>query len=551
MSYTRHLDIAEKAVASLLIGLGLIHFAVFVGIMAPTSLWIDEIISIRDFSGQGLAASITRYPEPNNHIFYNALQSLILNGSDYDPVRARMLSILATLGGIVLMAHFLWRHGKTVEAGLAVLAIGASNFLLKELCQARGYGLQFFLLILLAVILWRDEESNSASRLWFGGLVVALLVWTAPSILLVLAPFGLLHIALSASRRRLFIMWSVAALISIGLYSPVLPSMLKAFTSFEEQHGALFNDWLTLGSISAHYFNEPFHAALFILLIISLAASLCIAKQKLRSPINWLAAFAIALALGWLSGNPPSRVYAPMAGVVWLSACFSLGTVTRQMKSPTARRITSVAAILLMFALLPGARQIGGYRYLPREDWQGVADFITTTYPPGTEIWCTSRGSLLELYLPASYPLITEVDKNRFHQGHQLLVDTRSSPSQPLPNIDYTGAFSAVIPQVRGDGQVIIFKPSPSLPTIALPESPEYVLKQADPKLTVYSLIHIGGVPFLEKCFILELDHTLTPAGDQLSHGDKLEILEIKRPILGLATPVNMQSETIHATYAQ
>lgn len=53
--------------------------------MATTSMWNDELYSIRHFSQQGIFTAWTDYHVPNNHILFNMLASFVPSSLAYAP----------------------------------------------------------------------------------------------------------------------------------------------------------------------------------------------------------------------------------------------------------------------------------------------------------------------------------------------------------------------------------------------------------------------------------------------------------------------------------
>lgn len=551
MSDKNHFALAEKAIAALLIAWGLLHFAIFYLVMAPTSLWIDEIRSVRDFASQGLWTTLSTYPEPNNHIFYNALQSFVLNPEQlYDPQRARLLSFIFALGSILLVAVFLCRRQRFIEAGLSVLLLGSSVKLLSIVCAARGYGLQMLLITGLALTLWTSEQPQQKKNLWLAGALVVLVIWTAPSILLAIAPFGVLSIILTKPYKPILIMWVGAAAATMLVHAPVLAQFIEVYTTFSDTHGALFNGWQALAAISSDYFGDANLVALFIGLAIAFGCSLCTAKQKDASPAIWLGAFVAAVTLGWISDNPPPRVFTPLAAVVWLSAFISIGGMVRGLKRPTAQAGVATTAIAAVLLLIPRTRALGDYVYHPMENWLGVAEFIELAYPPGTPVWCSSRPELLDLYLPDAYPLLDSFDEARYRGGALVVVDTKMPPTQPLPTAVFSGTIMVPIPQVREREQSIYLTlPSP-LATAASRDQPGFAIKQTDAKQPVHALLHIGDASLFKESLVVENDRSLTPTDNLVWRYSGIEVIVVRRPILGLAVPGELANEPVCAIFA-
>ena len=167
----RSLPVAIEALVALSLALfGLAHLVLHMHAMATTGLWNDEIASIRDFSGNGLWTTLTHYPAPNNHIFFNALNALMDWADPYQPLRARAWSF-AAMGALFGIGVFGFaRRGSFLEAGLYAHLVFMSSELIALGLHARGYGLMALFTLLTALCVWRHErEPARPARLTIGG----------------------------------------------------------------------------------------------------------------------------------------------------------------------------------------------------------------------------------------------------------------------------------------------------------------------------------------------------------------------------------------------
>ena len=78
--------------------------------MATTSLWNDELYSIAYYSAKGPLFTMTSESySPNNHIFFNLLNSVTPGHDRFDPVRARFWSwVFVILAFLLIIVSQAW-----------------------------------------------------------------------------------------------------------------------------------------------------------------------------------------------------------------------------------------------------------------------------------------------------------------------------------------------------------------------------------------------------------------------------------------------------------
>lgn len=460
--------IREPILVLPLVLLGCIHFGLFGTAMLPSSLWIDEIISIRDYSGNGPLAALTTYHEPNNHIFYNFLQSLMPWRGSYEPLAARFLSLAFTSAGAVAGAQLLFRRHLWFEGSLFVLVIGYSSSLLAVLLNARGYGLQFFLTILLLWMAASYSERESRRDLVGMSLTTALAVWVAPSILLFLVPFYGMYATLLAPRREVvYAIFATCALILV-MHLPVLREFLIAFMDYDDAHGAFFGSWQSF-LLVFQVISGDFHPYGIIgLAFLSLAYGTLLKTRALRWKASVLqtlcllslVAFFFALILARLSANVPPRVFAGFAPALLLPLMVLPIDFLRRLMGPASLKSCIGLFVVVVMLVYPGREKLQNVSYLPIENWKGTAAFIHDAFPEGTAVWSFFRPELLQLYLNDSYPLTREFDQSSFERGEMIVVDSDFWAGDRYTDRVDSDAFGIVrIPQFRNAYQAVIFQP--------------------------------------------------------------------------------------------
>ena len=157
--------------------------------------WFDEVLSLNDFILVPTLTTVTDYRYPNNHVFFNLLTNLALHRLGVHNifrlmdrpwiVRSLMLAI-STLALVALYAvgkRFFGRRAGAAAVVILATTIPFYNFAV----QVRGYALSVLLLSILLYFVWGIEEHPTVGRALGAVTVSALLMYTIPLNLYVLA----------------------------------------------------------------------------------------------------------------------------------------------------------------------------------------------------------------------------------------------------------------------------------------------------------------------------------------------------------------------------
>ena len=124
------------------------------------SLWGDEIVSVERFSSQGLAICLSDYTIPNNHVLFNAINSVLPGAGSFDPLRARIVSFVAvTLGLLLACFALIRRRAWLVLLAFSIAYLGDDRLLGVHLA-ARGYGMLGLTAVLVCLLAWRHLENE-------------------------------------------------------------------------------------------------------------------------------------------------------------------------------------------------------------------------------------------------------------------------------------------------------------------------------------------------------------------------------------------------------
>ncbi|MDW8295723.1 MAG: hypothetical protein RMJ97_02460 [Raineya sp.] len=150
---------------------------------------VDESYSSLFFSSQGLGVTLTHYPAPNNHIFYN-LTSIFWKLFVKDTILAVRLTPLLTfwLTELILFV-FLLRKNNFQVAFLTILLVGLGFSQSFFSVHGRGYMTYGFFSVLAFLTFIMYLQNKHALYLWIFGIACVLGFWTMPIFLYIMATF--------------------------------------------------------------------------------------------------------------------------------------------------------------------------------------------------------------------------------------------------------------------------------------------------------------------------------------------------------------------------
>lgn len=384
--------------AALVVALcALAHLALATYALTTTSLTTDEFGTIFSYSARGPWHVMTDYDAPKNHIFFNLLNSVTPGRESIAPARARLYSVLATLGIVVVMAVYGSRTGRWLEAAAWMAAWAATTSALEMGLLARGYGL----LALAAAFSCLAAERFFTTRdgRWLIALAVTTVLgtYTVPGYLFFGAPLLLAVWALDRTRRSFFAGVG-AALGILLLYSPVLFAVLGSGSGYGAKYESDFQRW---GDIirAVRVYGLPGSNTFHTLWILAAGLPFLVASP---TPINralrvvafaTFAAFGILLALK----TPPLRMAAFI--MVPLAFCVVGGAGEILRRCPWRGVATAFGIALALWLALFPARQAAAFRYVPLENWSDAAALIDAAFPVDVAVDYGRNGKYLRHYL--------------------------------------------------------------------------------------------------------------------------------------------------------
>lgn len=441
----------------ILIGTFLCAWPVLQG-MATTSLWNDELFSISRYSSRGASYTVTNYHQPNNHIFFNLLNSVTPAKNRYWPARARFWSYFFTVSTLLVILVYQARVGQLFEGSLQGFFFLANLSYLDLVLQARGYCL-LALATTVCTVLTLDYFRAPSLRPLIGiALAVWLGTWTVPTFVLFGAP--LFFVLLCYTRDWRWLWAGAGAFVAICIvYWPVRTELFRASQTYGGEWGKAFADWSAIGSIFSTYL--VFEAPSWVVFLVVTASVITFLLGRVESAAD-KAGLCLGLAV-LLTFAACLKMETPMkrtvAFVVIPFGFIMITAFARLLHAPRFRGIRSFALYgTAIIALAYSFHVFFTFRYVPYESWLETARKIEDNFPKGTEVFAPFRPAWLQVYLAKAYPVTTRMDPAKLLTGRQIVVDSAPTARQQYPTDQLPKGYAlSTVPQRLGKKQRIYY----------------------------------------------------------------------------------------------
>jgi hypothetical protein len=428
--------------------------------MASTSLWVDELYSIKEYSAKGPSFTMTHYI-PNNHIFFNLLNSLTPGRDRFNPLRARLWSVVFVALAFLIIIVSQALAGQLFEGSFQSFLFLANLANLDLILQARGYSVLAFAALLCIILTW--DYFRRPSLVPFVGMALAVWVgaWSVPIFLF----FGgaLFSVLLIYSRDWRWLVSGAFALALIGLvYWPVRNAVLESARSYGGEWGTEFKTWAAIGDIFSRYLC--FRVSDWLTFLIVTLVTVAFLSGHIKSPAE-KASLCLGLAI-LLSFTVCLKMQTPLKRTMAFTVV-PFGFIATTL---LARFLRSVAPrwqrLGIMFGITIAALVFAGhvqktFHFVPMEAWLETARTIERRFPKGTEVAAQFRPELLSLYLSPDYPMTKQFDPAKFMAAKQIVVDSSFMPERRFQiNQLPRGYAETPVRQRRGGKQTIYFWPT-------------------------------------------------------------------------------------------
>ncbi len=410
------------------------HLAPVYRFMATSSLWQDEIYSVEVFSGHGWQKAVTDYSAPNNHIFFNLVNSLTpRTANPFLPGRARFWSFVAISSLLLLSFWQQVRQRQWLAGALAVWLVAINQELVQLGLQARGYG---FTLLAGAITCWLVESYCRNPRrdrraMWGLAFVTILGTYSIPTYI----GFGggLMLVLLLAYRDWRWIVTGIVTLaVTVLLYLPVMGQLQENAASYASQWGERYAGWSAVqATVGIYLFNDPRSSPFVLALFPVLLLALFLGRKKMgpqaSAAMALIGATLIFLLLCLKIRTPLVRTTA----FVVLPLIYSIVVVFQnamELLSKTWLR-TVLCLVSTVLIGLTTFKVASKRKFVPIENWKGSAEAILAHFRPGVEVWSfpPSRNHIGK-YLSQDFPVVKTFDKEKFLAGQQVVLEARGNP---------------------------------------------------------------------------------------------------------------------------
>ncbi len=437
--------------------------AQYISMMATTSLWMDELYTVLNFSAKGAWTAWTDYHVPNNHILYNVLNSGWPVAIAHEPVPARLLSFLA-MGAVFVLLALLAVEARAWGGGaLAMLLLATNTETLDLTLQARGYGLAT--LACLVQVTAAGRYLRQDHRGWLALTVAAAFVGGAalPVYILFAVPFCL-GLLILRPRRDVAIAIGAAALLGAAFYAPTVRQIIAASSAYAEIWGTEYVSLDAVGGTFSYILPAGLGSIAYAVLVAWAIGYGVLHADRPQRQFVALGVASVVLFVGLcLAMTTPLVRTTQFAAIVPLVLLVAV-TGRRSIRPDTPR---AIANGLLLAAAIPlciiAADHLRDLRFKPIEAWREAAHAVDLAAPAEAPVFVTLRGHLLALYLRDPARVVDAFDAERFRRGALVVVDSDFRAKDRFSGTDHApGAVDAIVPQVRGRRQIVSFVPPAS-----------------------------------------------------------------------------------------
>ena len=428
--------------------------------MATTSLWVDELYSIKEYSAKGPSFTMTHYI-PNNHIFFNLLNSVTPGHDRFNPLRARLWSVVFVALAFLIIIVSQALAGQLFEGGFQSFLFLANLSYLDLILQARGYSVLAFATMSCIVLTWDYFRRPSLVAFVGMALVVWLGAWSVPSFVFFGGALFLVLLIYTRDWR-----WLASGLFALALsvlsYWPIRSAVLESSRTYAAQWGTEFATWAAIGDIFSGYLCFGANAWLTFLVVTLVTVAFLLGH--IESPAE-KASLCLGLAM-LLSFMVCLKLQTPLRRTMAFTVIpfgFIMATLLARLLRSMASRWQRLGIMFgITIAALAFAIHIQKtFRFVPMEAWLETARTIERRFPKGTEVVSQFTPEWLSVYLSPDYHVTQQFDTAKFVATKQIVVDSPLMPGKRFQiNQLPKGYAKRTVPQRRGGKQTIYFWPT-------------------------------------------------------------------------------------------
>ena len=431
----RMAKLAEAAAILAIVCSALVFAALYFHAMATTSLWVDELYSIDRYTSHGPWFVITHYTEPNNHIFFNLINSLLPGSGSVVPLRARMWSFVFVAMTFAWMMWEFRRRAHWLGGALAIAVLAGNSEWLYLHLQARGYGLTALCALAMSITVLRFMETNRSRHLAVIGTCTVLGTWAVPTFVGFAAPL-LLLLFLQKKDRHTFFTGALAAGGILLAYAPVLEPLLSQMGSYGATWGReygtsaaiprLLRTFLLHPSVTGIPFGDHAMQGLLLLLLL-LPYGLWRSPNPLGQGVRLVlgaVAFFLLICL-WLQ-TPLLRATSFVVLPIVFCAAHEVSHIANRVRPTIVLPLLCI--VLALLQVQHTWDKTRSFHFIPIEDWQGTARYIEQTLPDEAPVYVSVGSEFFRKYLKRPVHISDAFDATAFAEGGVAAIETAFAP---------------------------------------------------------------------------------------------------------------------------
>ena len=383
-----------------------------------TDLWVDELLTLLDFSRQPMGQILTSFPNQNQHMLFSIMSHASIEIFGDSAWALRLPSVLLGVASVFAFFFVCRKFLSIREAllGCALMTVSYHHIWFSQ--NARGY-MGLLLFTLLATWCWFQALDSNKWRWWLGySASVVLGMWLHSTMAFVVAAHGLLFLTMlifpglggqktetSPERRvgfRPWAAWLISITVTLQLYALALPEFLAVGLHEESKDSEWTNIfWVVSESLRGLSFGFAGFAIVLCGGVFVAFGWVSVFKKSRRLAVLMILPAILAGATMLLLGHNlwPRFFFFSMAfglliivrGATELPV-FIATFVTSLKERPQITAFAGTALTLfIIFASLSGA--LRNYA-LPKQDYSGARKYIESHSLPGDRVIVVSLASL-------------------------------------------------------------------------------------------------------------------------------------------------------------
>lgn len=360
------------------------------------TLAYDEIWTLTNFTRLPWYELLFDLTLPNNHPL-NSITVKFMTLFDFSQEYIRLPNLFAGLGSVVLAGLLAKRLAGKSGMLWSMFFMAVNGPLIVYSCQARGYGLQIFWLLLFAYSVIRSAEKvrKQIFTIFDALLIVSALLAVITLSTSALYLTGIVFILWNHAKWQLPCRSTVCSIIIAGLFSLVYLGL-----NYHDLQAARV--WGTAINSVSDYCNWLCGVLYEIIPAGTVGLTICYFALTRRQCVGYLLLFLLLAGSAIFTNGGPGRVYLPLCALLAVTAGAGAGLLLEKLPKLQHKQLLALAFILLAAATnFYQMRQWSFTDYYPvLNTLDKVPENVLTVFPAGDgyPVFYNSNGKAAEKY---------------------------------------------------------------------------------------------------------------------------------------------------------